>query len=619
MTSNLLFAPWTTLAPAIGNHLWQSTLCLVMAGLLTLVFRKNYARVRYGLWLAASIKFLIPFSLLIILGSNLAKPHVIVPANTGFFSVMQEAGQPFAPPVAHIPSPVAFSATPPDVLPAILAAIWFGGFAAVLILWFIRWRRISSALRRTEPLREGREVDALRRLERLAGIRKLIELVSSPGTLEPGIFGIFKPVLIWPQGISQHLNDAHLEAILAHEIWHVRRRDNLASSIHMLVEAIFWFHPLVWWLGSQLVEERERACDEEVLMLGSKPNIYAESILKTCEFCVESPLACVSGVTGADLKKRIVHIMTERVANQLGLARKLLLTAIGIAVITVPIVFGLMNPPQTHAQAPAATSAPLPSFEVASIKPNRSADLSRRIMFLPGRLNATGITVKLLISMAYGVKEFQVSGGPGWINSDRFDVDAKMADSELESLNKLPPDQRNVRMSLMVQSLLADRFQLKVSHATKDLPVYALVVAKNGPKLHEAKPGDTYPNGIKGPDGVAHPGMMRMGPGQLTGQAVQMGQVAMLLSQMLGRNILDQTGLKGQYDINLQWTPDVGEGMMVGGPGGPKPPTDNPAPPESTGPSIYTALQEQLGLKLDSSKGPVEIIAVDHVEPPSEN
>jgi uncharacterized protein (TIGR03435 family) len=256
---------------------------------------------------------------------------------------------------------------------------------------------------------------------------------------------------------------------------------------------------------------------------------------------------------------------------------------------------------------------------VASIKPDHSGAQQIMIMFRPGTFTTKGTTVKLLITIAYGVKEFQVSGGPGWINTDRFDVDAKMSDTEVEYLNKLPPDQQNTRMGLMVQGLLADRFQLKVSHATKDLPVYALVVAKNGPKLHEAKPGDTYPNGIKGLDGVAHPGMMRMGPGQLTGQALQMGQVATLLSQMLGRDILDHTGLKGQYDVNLQWTPDVGEGMMLGGPAGPKPPGDNPAPPESTGPSIYTALQEQLGLKLDSTKGPVEIVVVDHVEQPSEN
>ena len=192
------------------------------------------------------------------------------------------------------------------LLPVILATGWICGFAVVLFVWFARWRRVSAAIRHATPLREGREVEALRRLERIGGIRRQLDDVLSRASLEPGIFGIARPVLLWPEGISARLEDAHLDAILAHEVWHVRRNDNLAAAIHMVVEAVFWFHPLVWWLGARLVDERERACDEEVLQLGSQPQIYAESILKICEFCVGSPLACVSGVTGSDLKKRIV-------------------------------------------------------------------------------------------------------------------------------------------------------------------------------------------------------------------------------------------------------------------------------------------------------------------------
>jgi beta-lactamase regulating signal transducer with metallopeptidase domain len=319
-------AIWWAIAPAMGNHLWQSTLCLVIAGFLTLISRKNPARVRYGLWLAASVKFLIPFSLLIGIGGHLARPRVVPRAQPGFFLAMEQVGQPFK--TAAIGSPAGENSPRPApdaglrsrmtfLLPAILVAMWFCGFAVVFLVWYVRWRRISAAAREAVPLREGREVEALRRLERLGGMRKPIDLLLSPASLEPGIFGIVNPVLIWPKGFSVHLQDAHLEAILAHEVWHVRRRDNLAAAIHMVVEAIFWFHPLVWWLGSRLVEERERACDEEVLQLGSEPQVYAESILKTCEFCLESPLACMAGVTGADLKKRIVRIMTRRLANKL--------------------------------------------------------------------------------------------------------------------------------------------------------------------------------------------------------------------------------------------------------------------------------------------------------------
>ena len=290
-----------------------------------------------------------------------------------------------------------------------------------------------------------------------------------------------------------------------------------------------------------------------------------------------------------------------------------------IAIVAETMVFSLASAPPIRAQSPPTSSPPTPTFEVASIKPNKSGSPGTRIMIPPGKVTVSGITLKQFIAIAYHVRDFQVSGGPSWINSDRYDIDAKAEDSVVEELRKLPPEEGAKQMGLMVQSLLADRFQLKVSHTLKDLPVYALVIAKNGPKLHEANPGDTYPNGIKGLDGVAHPGMMRMGRGQLTGQALPMGSLVMLLSQQLGRTILDQTGLKGKYDFELQWTPDQGQGAMLPGPPGGGPGADSPPPPDASGPSIFTAIQEQLGLKLESTKGPVDILVIDHIEKPSEN
>jgi uncharacterized protein (TIGR03435 family) len=214
-------------------------------------------------------------------------------------------------------------------------------------------------VREAEPLSTGREVEMLRRLERIeiGGVRRRIEIVASGKPMEPGVFGIVRPVLVWPKRISERLNEAHLEAVLAHEVLHVRRRDNLSAAIHMVVEAIFWFHPMVWWLGTRLVEERERACDEEVLRLCNRPQVYAESILKVCEFCVESPLACVSGVTGSDLKKRIVNIMTEHVARRLNFAKRLLLVVAGSMAVAVPVVVGAMNVPVRRAQAPSLVAA----------------------------------------------------------------------------------------------------------------------------------------------------------------------------------------------------------------------------------------------------------------------
>src|SRR5438445_13697921 len=146
--------------------------------------------------------------------------------------------------------------------------------------------------------------------------------MSSPTLLEPGVFGVFRPVLLLPEGIFDRLTPAQLKAVIAHELCHVRHRDNLIAAIQMFVEAAFWFHPMVWWIGRRMVEERERACDEEVLRLGSDPEVYAAGILNVCRFYVESRLACASGVTGADLKKRIEAIMTKRIVIGMSAARK---------------------------------------------------------------------------------------------------------------------------------------------------------------------------------------------------------------------------------------------------------------------------------------------------------
>jgi uncharacterized protein (TIGR03435 family) len=632
MIPKYLSAILAATAPAIGNHLWQSTVCIVIAGLLTLVLRKNHARARYGLWLAASVKFLIPFSLLVTLGMHLARPRVLPATESGFFFAMQEVSQPFTPPATG--SQAAGKSRRPAQgaglryrlvhnLPAILVAMWFCGFLVVLFVWYARWRRISAALREAVPLREGREVEALRRLERLGGIRKPIELLLSPATLEPGIFGIVKPVLGWPKGFSEHLPDAHLEAILAHEMWHVRRRDNLAAAMHMVVEAIFWFHPLVWWLGSRLVEERERACDEEVVELGSERQVYAESILKTCEFCLESPLACVSGVTGADLKKRIVRIMSERMASKLSFGKKLLLAAIAIAAVAGPVVFGLVNAPQIHAQSTPPKNAPLPSFEVASIKRNPSVwnePTHHRMDVHPelgGRLTAHNAPLMLLIQRAYAVQAFQVVGGPAWINTDGYDVEAK-------------PEGNTDRkeMWLMLQTLLADRFKLTLHRETRRLPVYDLKAAKRGPKLPAPKavgcvsrPPDAPPT--PSPQGQADCGYVAgpMGPSgllQLEGSKVHMADLISKLALVLGRPVLDKTEFTGEFDLNLSFTADEAT-MGLPGFGGPGDPGGSPLPTDPNVPNIFAALEEQLGLKLVSAKGPVEVLVIDHVERPSEN
>ena len=578
------------------NHMWQSSLFAFLAGLLVLWLKKHQAQARHWLWLSASVKFLIPFSLLIALGNQFGWFHTPKVSVRQYTVMAEDIRQVFVP--LDLAAGAGGSANQPwpslpMAISTMLLAIWACGSTAVLFYWWLRWRRVQAAIRGAALLREGREVEALRRVERLAGIDKPVELVTSAASLEPGVVGLFRPVLFLPHGLANGLTDTQLESILAHEVCHIRRRDNLWASIHMLVEAIFWFHPLVWWLGARMVEERERACDEEVLRLGSQPQVYAEGILSVCKFYLESPLACAAGVTGADLKKRIEEIMNHRSGKKLDTSKRMLLTAFGIAAVAGPIVIGLVNAPSSRAQEqpkPPAAGGPT-EFEVASIKPGDPAARGMRVRIAPGgRYTAENVTAKLLIQQAFNIKEFQISGGPGWIDSERYVIEAK-AEGATGRVDALRP---------MLQKLLADRFQFVFHRETKEGQVYALVVGKNGPKLKEAA--------------AASPGpQISIRPGAISGQGMGMDMLVNQLAQRLGRNVIDKTGLTGKYDINLEWTPEAAQLRSPGeGP-------EASAPPDQSGPSIFTAVQEQLGLRLESTKGPVEVIVIDRIEKPSEN
>jgi uncharacterized protein (TIGR03435 family) len=263
-----------------------------------------------------------------------------------------------------------------------------------------------------------------------------------------------------------------------------------------------------------------------------------------------------------------------------------------------------------HAFGQQAT--PRPEFEVASIKLNKSTGAFALARPSPGgRFTLTNIPLQFVITMAYRIKDFQLSGAPAWLTSERYDIEAKAEGNP--SFDAMLP---------MLQTLLEDRLQFKFHRESKELPVYALLVAKPG-KLHQAE-GDCGPLPT-GPPPPPEPGKLPTAPcggfflfpGHLTGQKVGIPQLVDSLSRFTGRVVLDKTNLTGKYDINLDYTPE--QGQFQAPPGGP-PPGLPPLPPtDPNGPSLFTALQEQLGLKLESQKGPVEMLVIDHVERPSEN
>ena len=445
----------------LANHLWQSTLFAAVAGLLTLALRKNRAQIRYLLWLAASVKFLIPFSILVDTGSHFGRrvPEAIPKSSLSF--VIEQVSQPFAISVPFAAMPAAQPSFA-SWIPAILCGVWAVGFVMLVCSWWLQWRRIRAALSTASPL----------------NLPINMEVMTSPAFREPGVFGIRRPVLLLPAGILSHLTPQQLEAILAHELCHVRRHDNLATGIHMGVEAVFWFHPLIWWLGARLMEERERACDEEVLRMGSEPEVYAEGILKLCELYLESPLPCVAGVTGANLKKRIEAIMANRIAHRLNFTKKVVLAAAGIAALAGPIGVGMMNAPPIRAQ-----SAPSPglTFEEATVKPSAPVPKQGGVYFGPpiggpgtpdpGHITWSYATMRNLLMTAYDVDAYQVSG-PTWLGSERYDIVAKV-----------PPGATKEQVNVMWRNLLAERFGVTLHHESKEFQVEELVVAKGGSKL----------------------------------------------------------------------------------------------------------------------------------------
>jgi uncharacterized protein (TIGR03435 family) len=569
------------IGPPLANHLWQSTLFAVAAGLLTLFLRKNQARARHWLWLAASVKFVVPFSLLIAVGSQFEWRTAPTVAPT-VSSAIEQITQPFVPP----PIPEAATSVTPaasPLVPALLVAVWLCGCSSVFSFWSVRRRRIRTALKTATPL----------------PIHAPIDVMSSPTNLEPGVFGVFRPVLLLPAGIAARLTPAQLKAILAHELCHVRRLDNLTSAIHMAVEAVFWFHPLVWWIGARLIDERERACDEEVLRLGSEPEVYAAGILNVCKFYLESPLPCASGVTGSDLKKRIEAIMTNRILLRMSFARRLMLAAAAVVAVAGPIGIGIVNAPRGHAQSQASSAAPL-VFEVASIKPAHPDARGMSWTVMPGGgMRATNVRLRHLIEFAYNVDRSQISGAPGWFESEGYDVLAKPPESsEVKAGTAQTGKDHQNEARQRLQALLADRFQLVIHRETKEMPVYVLVVAKNGPKLEESTK-------VRG---------MKVRPGNFNAEGTPIDGLAQYLTGILRRLVVDRTGLKGTYDFKLEWTPDqTGFGKLEEEKAG------GASPPDPSGPSIFTALQQQLGLKLESQRGPVEIIVIDRAEKPSAN
>jgi uncharacterized protein (TIGR03435 family) len=258
--------------------------------------------------------------------------------------------------------------------------------------------------------------------------------------------------------------------------------------------------------------------------------------------------------------------------------------------------FALAQTQSSNTPPPSSASSQLPKFDVVSIKRDKSVSGVFGIQSPPGgdTVLITNMSLRMLIGLAYDIDLHDaIFGLPSWADTENYDITAKVAEPDLAAFHKLLPRERNP----MFQPVLADRFQLKAHYEDRQLPAYALVVAKGGAKLIAVQPSP-------GSDGHFNPGGIQgTGPGQITGKAAGMSSLASLLSVLIGRPVIDRTGLADHYNFTLQYAP-------------PQASTDSQL---DQGPSIFTAVTDQLGLKLESTKAPVPVLIVDHIDHPTEN
>ncbi|HEY7640750.1 MAG TPA: M56 family metallopeptidase [Steroidobacteraceae bacterium] len=385
------------MAAFLLTHLWQSTLVVMGAWVLVRACSSNAAAVRYWIWFVASAKFLLPLALLQQLGDRLGRsfPEPL-PVDAG---LIEKANAMFAP---SIPGGLQVADPMPSQIAWIAAVIWTFGAAVLCLRWFVQWRSIRSLLAFAPEI--SMDVPAPVRV--------------TSGDLTTGVFGILRPVVILPRQLLETLEPRQVQAVLAHEACHVRRRDNLTAAIHRCVEVLFWFHPLVWWIGANLLREREGACDEAVVDEGHEQGLYAESILHACRLGVTARSTTVAASTGGDLCQRLSSIMSERRARPMTRERFTALFALATLLCFAPLVTGIA----IGAIREVSGGSPV-ALEIVRLQPAAAGRWRSSSSFDPqtGRLVLRNFSLRNLIDSAYPASI---------VNADRVELDGVRYDIE---------------------------------------------------------------------------------------------------------------------------------------------------------------------------------------------
>lgn len=585
---------------ALGNHLWHCTIVAMVAAVTSHALRTYSAKVRFWTWFVASVKFLLPFSLLLSLGAFITSSSRVASYTADAPSVSEAAVrvvEPFGLGEFKVVRDPARRET--DRMTLALLAIWASGALLIGLRRYRDWQRLRSALRASRPSNLGAN----------------IEVRISTQMMEPSLAGWWRPVLLLPAGIANRLTPSQLEAVLTHEVAHARRKDNLLALSHMLVEMLFWFCPVVWWIGARLVAERELACDEEVVRQGIEPRAYAEAIVEVCRSYLRSPIMGAPGVSGGPMRQRIEQIMANCRSREISQLQMTALACLGLAIFALPIIAGAIFTPLLIAK---------PVFASVTIRLCGDSAANQRwggeYRFSAGELRTGCLPVADskglgLIQRAY--VRFGSNGGSPWPAIVPITNKPAWLASELYEIAGTAPSHtpQATMEGAMLRAALEDRFRLKLHAEAVPVPVYELksdaaktsrsIVAHAGcTPMPSVLPSAALPHGqrycaVK----------IGLQPLAIYAEAVKLADFAALLSRLVDRPVMDRTGIPNRITVETTFRPDALTPGLMGGSAIAHSHVAPQAPP------ISEAL-ERFGLRLEPATGFERRLVIDHVERP---
>ena len=576
----------------------KATLTLVLTLLVVRLARESRAAVRH-LWLTAGFSVLLALPL-----APALVPSVRVEVMPVLSVIEEYIAEP--PAIETLPASIGASSqksapTAPRWTPTlteILTAVWLGGLLVFLMPVVVGVVQVRRFRRNGLPWLDGLRV--VNALAREAGLRRPVDVALHESIGAPATCGIGRHAILFPID-ARTWPDEEIARAAVHELEHVLRADCLVNTFARVMCAVYWFHPLAWTAWRRLELEAERACDDAVLRR-AEPTTYADQLVTLAgRLSANTRHPLLAMANRSDLVQRVSAVLDPRQAR----GHASLTVATGIVVAACVLIIGispLQAVPRPPAQAPGAAPASSSlTFEVASVKANAPGERARGYgyNFESGTLRLANQTLKMMISAAYSepfglfFPDERLSGGPDWLDDARFTIEARAGRPVTAA-----------EMGAMLQALLADRFRLRTRVEPRDEQVYHLVAAKSdgslGPNLRPFGAGGDKPSrmGIAGGAGSY----------QLAGATMEL--LTNVLREVVGRPVVNQTGLVGSFDGKLEWAPAAEE--LARRP-------DAADQEFAVGVSIFTALQEQFGLKLESRRGPVNYLVIESAEPPTPN